>query len=186
MTSTRPSGTSKKPKSKATADGLKKRLSNLCSPWKRGESGNSAGRPRGARGRLTERFLEDLQALWLERGEEVLSNLLAKRPDIIFRAIVKLVPQQVNLSGDLGAPSTPEHRAAALMGAFRTLVEGGYLRADGGTVVAVRGANPAGSGGGAHGPIIDVPAISQTAGIPRGGEDVPGKIIDGQQPVPDV
>ncbi len=47
-------------------------------PWKPGQSGNPAGRPKGIRNKLAEDFLGDLQAAWKKRGKDALCNIVAK------------------------------------------------------------------------------------------------------------
>jgi hypothetical protein len=42
--------------------------------WQSGESGNRHGRPVGARGRFSERFITDLTAAWEQYGETALAQ----------------------------------------------------------------------------------------------------------------
>ena len=48
------------------------------------------GRPLGSRNKLTEDFLGDLHAAWLEHGNTVLDRVIAERPEVFFQAMVKL------------------------------------------------------------------------------------------------
>ena len=74
---------------------------NLCEPWKPGESGNPAGRPKGSRHKINEDFLRDLQALWEEHGYDILEETVAKKPEVIVKAMVALLPKQVELAKPL-------------------------------------------------------------------------------------
>ena len=40
----------------------------LREPWKPGESGNPAGRPKGSRNKLSEEFVAEIYADWCEHG----------------------------------------------------------------------------------------------------------------------
>jgi hypothetical protein len=42
--------------------------------WQPGESGNPLGRPIGARGRFSQRFIADLAAAWEQHGEAALAR----------------------------------------------------------------------------------------------------------------
>jgi hypothetical protein len=42
--------------------------------WSPGESGNPRGRPIGARGRFSQRFIEDMHASWERRGAMVMDR----------------------------------------------------------------------------------------------------------------
>jgi hypothetical protein len=45
-----------------------------------GQSGNPAGRPIGARQRISEKLLADLAVVWEEHGQEVLHRLAKEEP----------------------------------------------------------------------------------------------------------
>jgi hypothetical protein len=74
---------------------------NLREPWKPGQSGNTAGRPRGSRHKINEYFLRDLQALWEEHGYDILKEAAAKKPEVIVKAMVALLPKQIELAKPL-------------------------------------------------------------------------------------
>ena len=48
--------------------------------WKPGQSGNPAGRPLGARARISEKLLADLTTVWEHQGESVLRRLAIEDP----------------------------------------------------------------------------------------------------------
>lgn len=57
----------------------------------------SPGRPKGARSRLSESFLTDLEKIWAERGPEVLQKLVTEKPAILARIVAGLQPKQVEV-----------------------------------------------------------------------------------------
>lgn len=168
MTSTKPSDTS--PSAETPECGAKPdSKGSLKPPWKRGQSGNPAGRPVGFRLKLTDRFMHDLFDAWQERGEEVITHLLENNPEVFFNAIVRLMPRHVRLSDDRFRNVDPAQRVSALMGALRTLVEAGHLADVLGRIGPAGDGHPPGGGIGTVRPVIDLSPVSETAGVPRGG-----------------
>ena len=80
---------------------LPRRYANLR-PWKPGQSGNPAGRPVGARNKLSEALLEDLYAEWLEGGREAIRAMRLKDPAQFVRVAVMALPRHVKLEADEG------------------------------------------------------------------------------------
>jgi hypothetical protein len=74
-------------------------LANLGPPFKPGQTGNPHGRPVGARVRLTQRFVEDLQRDWVQHGPAVISELRETNPAAYLNAILALVPKELKLDG---------------------------------------------------------------------------------------
>ena len=70
--------------------------------FKPGNSGNPSGRPLGARNKLTETFLEDLHAVWLEHGERALETLAENDPGKLATIVASLVPKDVHINFGLG------------------------------------------------------------------------------------
>jgi hypothetical protein len=66
--------------------------------FKPGQSGNPAGRPKGARSRLSESFIADVHTVWEECGIEALRTCAAEKPTEFCRIIALLMPNNVNLS----------------------------------------------------------------------------------------
>jgi hypothetical protein len=50
-----------------------------------GQSGNSAGRPKGSRNKLGEQFLTDLYADWVENGVAAIKKVRETRPEIYLK-----------------------------------------------------------------------------------------------------
>lgn len=74
--------------------------------FKPGQSGNPAGRPRGARSKLTEAFLADFLTVWEECGMAVLQRVAKRDPVAFMNAVVALVPRKALL--ELEFPTTAE------------------------------------------------------------------------------
>jgi hypothetical protein len=64
-----------------------------------GTSGNPKGRPRGSdRQLLAREFIQSMQKLWAERGEEVLEELVEKDPASVLRAMVAIMPKEIDVN----------------------------------------------------------------------------------------
>jgi hypothetical protein len=67
-------------------------------PWQPGQSGNPAGRPKGARSKLGEAFIEELHKSFLANGPEAIQRVIDDKPDQYLKVIASLLPKDVNLS----------------------------------------------------------------------------------------
>jgi hypothetical protein len=63
-----------------------------------GNTGNVGGRPKGARNRLGEAFLEDLRDSWNEVGAVALMRCAEEDPAAYCRIVAGLLPRDVNLN----------------------------------------------------------------------------------------
>jgi hypothetical protein len=70
--------------------------------FKPGQSGNPAGKPKGSRNKLTQDFVEAMCADFAENGVEVIRAVRTSKPEAYLAAMVRLVPQQVEV-GEAGA-----------------------------------------------------------------------------------
>lgn len=63
-------------------------------------TGNIGGPGRGptARTRLTNSFIEALEADWIEHGVETIEKVRADRPDTYLKIVADLLPKDVNLN----------------------------------------------------------------------------------------
>ena len=68
-----------------------------------GQSGNPAGRPKGARNKLSKAFVQTLSETFDERGREVIDRLIDEKPEVYANVIAKLMPKLMELSGPDGS-----------------------------------------------------------------------------------
>lgn len=62
-----------------------------------GNAGNLAGRPKGARNRLTELFIHDLLKAWEDLGPEAIKKMAKKRPADFVRVVAMILPKQIEI-----------------------------------------------------------------------------------------
>lgn len=72
-------------------------------PWRPGQSGNPAGRPKGARTKLAEDFCQALLDDFAEAGPEAIRIMRAEKPNEYARMIASILPKEFDgtLNGDL-------------------------------------------------------------------------------------
>lgn len=75
--------------------GMEKRLANLAPAWKPGQSGNPAGRPKGARNKLSEDFFKALSEDFAENGVTVISTMRSESPKDYAKMIAALQSREV-------------------------------------------------------------------------------------------
>lgn len=63
-----------------------------------GKSGNPAGRPKGARSKLQEDFLRDVQAAWEERGTVAIQGMISEKPHEFVKMVAGLMPKEATLN----------------------------------------------------------------------------------------
>jgi hypothetical protein len=66
--------------------------------WVQGQSGNLNGRPVGARGRFSQRFIADLSDAWGEHGATALARTAKEYPDRFVGICAHLIPKDVSVS----------------------------------------------------------------------------------------
>ena len=62
-----------------------------------GQSGNPAGRPKGARNKLAESFLQDLYTDWAEYGLEAIVQVRKEKPDAYLKVVASILPQKLEI-----------------------------------------------------------------------------------------
>jgi hypothetical protein len=66
-----------------------------------GQSGNPAGRPKGSRHKIKERFLRDFLAVWEERGIEAIRKMARVDPGAFVRLRATSCPRKKNIGTKL-------------------------------------------------------------------------------------
>ncbi len=67
-------------------------------PFKPGQSGNPAGRPKGARSKLGEAFLEKMLADFEEHGVSVIEAVRKDKPDQYLKVVASILPKDLNVN----------------------------------------------------------------------------------------
>lgn len=75
--------------------GIEKRLENLAPAWKPGQSGNPAGRPKGARNKLSEDFFNALAEDFAQNGVNVIATMRSESPKDYAKMIAALQSREV-------------------------------------------------------------------------------------------
>lgn len=68
---------------------------NLATQWKPGQSGNPAGKPKGARHKLGEAFLEAMHQDFKAYGSAVVAQVREEKPDQYLKVIASILPKQL-------------------------------------------------------------------------------------------
>ena len=63
-------------------------------PWKPGQSGNPAGRPKGSRNKLSEELFRDLCDAWQAFGKPALETMAMLYPVEFVRLVASLMPKE--------------------------------------------------------------------------------------------
>ena len=62
-----------------------------------GVSGNPKGRPKGARTKLGEMFLEALRDDWEKHGQSAVERVREEKPDAYLKVVASLMPKDLNV-----------------------------------------------------------------------------------------
>jgi hypothetical protein len=97
--------------------------------WQPGESGNPAGRPKGSRNRISEKFLDAFAKDFDEHGEGVIQTVRTERPHDYLKIAASLLPKRMELEDGLWAKDpremTDDELEALIWRSHLTAVEAG-------------------------------------------------------------
>ncbi len=79
--------------------------------FKPGQSGNPAGKPKGARHKLQEDFLRDVQEAWETRGSEAIKGMIAEKPADFVKMVAGLMPKDIQFNINDHSEMTDEQLA---------------------------------------------------------------------------
>ena len=68
---------------------------NLMPPWQPGQSGNPAGRPKGARSKLSEDFFKALADDFAEHGAAAIISMRTERPGDYAKMVAALQSKEI-------------------------------------------------------------------------------------------
>jgi hypothetical protein len=72
-------------------------------PFRPGQSGNPRGRPKGARNKLGEKFLDDLHDSYVANGRAAMERVIEEDPAAFLRIVASLVSKDISIDRKLDA-----------------------------------------------------------------------------------
>jgi hypothetical protein len=73
-----------------------------------GHSIRTGGRPKGARSKLSENFLQDLHAEWRKSGKKALAKVAETHPEVLVKLMAGLLPKVLEVDASLAIEQRSE------------------------------------------------------------------------------
>ncbi len=73
---------------------------NLKKAWEPGQSGNPAGRPKGARHKLGTAFLDAMLSDFNVHGTNVIEAVRVDKPDQYLKVVASILPKEIDVGED--------------------------------------------------------------------------------------
>jgi hypothetical protein len=90
--------------------------------WKKGQSGNPAGRKYGSRQKLGEAFLTKLYNHFLEHGDKVLDEVRQTRPDIYLKVVAATLPRELHFKAETALDGITDEQLEEIHSAVRATI----------------------------------------------------------------
>lgn len=90
-------------------------------PFKPGQSGNPAGRPKGSRNKLGEAFIQAMHEDFLEHGKDVIETVRLEKPDQYLKVVASILPKELNIKTDAFDGISDDQLAAIVAAATAAL-----------------------------------------------------------------
>ncbi|MBK1866386.1 DUF5681 domain-containing protein [Aestuariivirga sp. YIM B02566] len=89
-----------KPKPEQGAHAVNTAQEQRGTPFKPGQSGNPKGRPKGARSKLGEAFLDDLLQAWERDGAAAIQRVIETKPAAFLKVVADILPKELKVERD--------------------------------------------------------------------------------------
>lgn len=101
-------------------------------PWlfKPGNNANPRGRPKGARNKLGEAFVEAMLKDFEEHGEAVIQNVRTEKPDQYLKVIASILPKELNVTTNRVEEMSDDELAAGIAALQSILAASGARAGD--------------------------------------------------------
>lgn len=94
--------------------------------WKPGESGNTGGKPKETRNRLSNVFLRALLVDFEENGVDAIDRVRKNDPGTYLRVIASIVPKELELTNPLS--DVTEEQLGEIIASLRSAISAGVVR----------------------------------------------------------